>query len=139
MKNILFLLVVTLPFMSSAQSQADYEHTVAKFMKFYNANQPDSICSQYSDEWGEAKKTLWTKEKTDDIKKRYGKMISYKFLDLYNDGTGDGGGSGLAFFKTKFEKSTHIMGITLNKKNELLTFRFKTTSPHIDSLLAANK
>lgn len=138
MRYILLLIALAIPACSFAQTQKDYEHRVDRFMKFYNANQPDSICNQYADDWGELKKTLWTSERNNALQKEYGIMKSYRFLELYRGGNGDGGGDGLAFFKVVFTKSTHIMGITLNKKNEILTFRFKTSSPHIDSLLAKN-
>lgn len=140
MKNILAALCLLIqPCIAFSQTQKDYENVVGKFMKFYNLNKPDSIINLYSDSWGETKKKLWDVKKTNDLTERYGRMKSYKYLELYRDGTGDGGGDGLAFFKVVFTKSTHVMGITLDKQNYLLTFRFKTSSPHIDSLLERYK
>ncbi len=138
MKNIL-LFTYMLPICALAQSQADYERIVGNYMRYYNKGYADSITAQYSDEWGDMKKKLWDKNKIDELKKEYGTMRSYKFLELYKPEDGDGGGDGLALFKVVFDKSTHAMAITLNKSNELLTFRFKTYSPHIDSVLKKHK
>lgn len=139
MKNLFScLLFLVQPIIGFSQTKSDYEHVVGQFMKFYNQNQPDSIISLYSDSWGEMKKTLWSKTKNNKTTGKYGKMKSYKYLELYKPTDGDGGGDGLAFFKVVFTKSIHIMGITLNKQNQLETFRFKTSDPHIDSLLKNN-
>src|SRR4051812_24199935 len=138
MKQLMVILLI-LPLMASAQTKKDYERTVGNFMKFYNNHEVDSIIGQYDeDTWGEQRKSLWSQKIDEDIKNKYGKMVSYKYIELYKSPDGDGGGDGLAFFKVVFTKSTHMMAISLGKNNKLETFRFKTTSPHIDSLLRKN-
>jgi len=122
-----------------SQTKADYERTISEFMKFYNKNDAKNMCDMYSaKDWGSSRSTLWTTDKIKDLKEKYGEMKSYKFIELYKPEDGDGGGDGLAFFKTEFTKSTHMLAVTLNKQNEILTFRFKTSSPYIDSLLKKN-
>ena len=114
----------------NAQNKAEYENVVGKFMKFYNNNQPDSICNLFADSWGKARKTLWTAEKLKEIKDEFGLMNSYKYMD--------GKPGDLLLYRVVFEKSTHAMGLSLDKKSKLLTFRFKTTSDAIEKLLQQN-
>lgn len=130
MKKLLIVLFCLYFVQGKAQNKADYENVVGKFMKFYNNGQPDSICNLFSDTWGEARNTLWTAEKLKDIKDKFGRMISYTYM------TGKPGG--LLLYKVVFEKSTHAMGLSIDKKCKLLTFRFKTTSYSIEKMLQQN-
>lgn len=114
-------------FQGYAQKQADYEKVLGKFMIYYNAVQADSICELFSDTWNKQKKTLWKNDEIKDLHKEFGEMRSYKFMAV------EPGGAML--FKGVFTKSTHAIGMVIDKKNKLETFRFKTTSPFIDSLL----
>ena len=50
----------------------------------------------------------------------------------------DGKPGDLLLYRVVFEKSTHAMGLSLDKKSKLLTFRFKTTSDAIEKLLQQN-
>ena len=127
MKKILALLFCFYIFNGQAQKQADYEKVLGKFMMYYNAVQADSICEQFSDTWGKQKKTLWKNEEIKDLHKEFGEMRSYKFMAV------EPGGAML--FKGEFTKSKHCIGMVIDKKNKLKTFRFKTTSDFIDSLL----
>ena len=140
MNKLLFLLLCFIqPVIVFSQTTADYEHTISEFMKFYNKNDVKSLRDMYSPkDWGKLRNTLWTPEEIKELKEKYGDMKSYKFIELYKPANGDGGGDGLAFFKTVFTKSTHMMAVTLNKQNEIVTFRFETSSHHIDSLLKRN-
>ena len=138
-KLLVLLLLFILPVIAFSQTKADYEHTISGFMKLYNKNDAKGMCDMFSaKDWGEQRNNLWTPEKLKGLKEQYGEMQSYKFIELYKPEDGDGGGDGLAYFKTVFTKSTHMMAVTLNKQNEILTFRFKTSSPYIDSLLKKN-
>jgi hypothetical protein len=130
MKKLLVVLFCLYFIQGNAQRKTDYENVVDKFMKFYNNNQPDSICDLYADSWGDARKTLWTAEKLKKIKDEFGTMKSYKYMD--------GKPGDLLLYKVVFEKSTHAMGLSLDKKSKLLTFRFKTTSDSIEKLLQQN-
>lgn len=127
MKRLLILLFCIYFIPVNAQNKVDYDNVVGKFMQFYNNNQPDSICNLFSDTWGNARKTLWTAEKLKETKDKFGRMISYSYLS--------GKPGDLLLYKVVFEKSTHAMGLSLDKKSKLLTFRFMTTSDSIEKLL----
>lgn len=130
MKKLLIALFCLYFLQGIAQNKTDYDNVVGKFMKFYNNNQADSICNLFADTWGEARKTLWTPEKLKEARDKFGIMKSYKFMD----GThGD-----VLLYRVVFEKSIHAMGLSLDKKSKLLTFRFKTTSDAIEKLLLQN-
>lgn len=130
MKKLLIVLFCLYFVQGNAQNKADYENVVDKFMTFYNNNQPDSICDLYSDSWGKTRKALWTSEIIKNLKDKFGMMKSYKYMD--------GKPGNLLLYKVVFEKSTHAMGLVLDKKSKLLTFRFKTTSYSIENLLQQN-
>jgi hypothetical protein len=130
MKQLLIILFCFYWVQGKAQTKADYETAIVKFMQFYNGNQPDSICNLYADSWGKAKTTLWTPEKIKATKDDFGLMKSYKYME--------GTPGGLLLYKVVFEKSTHAMGLSLDKNSKLLTFRFKTTSDAIEKLLQKN-
>ena len=140
MSKLFFVLLLFIqPVIVFSQMKVNYEHTIAKFMKFYNTNDSKGIQQMFSaKDWGSLRDSLYPPEEIKSLKENYGDMISYKFIELYKPEDGDGGGDGLAFFKTIFTKLTHMMAVTLNKQNEILTFRFKTSSPYIDSILQKN-
>ena len=130
MKQLIFILFCIYSFQSVAQKKADYEKTVASFMKFYNSDQSDSISNLFSDSWGKQRSSLWSLKEIKEVKAEYGDMKSFKFMAVEPGGA--------ILFKTNFAKSTHAMGLVLDKKKKLSTFRFKTTSDYIDSLLLKN-
>lgn len=115
-----------------SQSKADYEHTMNKFMKFYNHNQADSIRNMFSDSYAKLKDRLMPMDLLLELKKKYGKMESYKYIGVTPEDT-------VTIFKTVFTKHKQATGILLNKENKMETFRFETTSEEIDSLLKAVK
>ena len=117
---------------AAVHGNADYENVLAKFKNFYNQNQTDSICDMFSDTWGDRKKSLWTADRNKNIKDEYGNMISYKYIAT-DDGDGD---NDVILFKTVFDNSVHMLGISIDKNNKIVTFRFETSSPYIDKLLA---
>ena len=49
--KLIALFIYLLPFVAACQSKTDYETVMAKFQKFYNAAQGDSINAMYSHEW----------------------------------------------------------------------------------------
>ncbi len=111
------------------QRKEDFEATIAKFKQFYNNNQADSICNMFSDDWGEMKKTLWPAKEQKSIREEYGDMISYKYMGPEPE-------DGVILFKVRFSKSTHAMGLSLEKDGQMGTFRFKTSSGFINDMLA---
>ena len=132
--QLLILVLFVLPILAFSQTQSDYEHVVGKFMKFYNNKQPDSINNLFADLNGK-KFTSWNKKGNDELMSHYGKMKSYKYIDFNKEVYDNGQEEVLAYFKVVFDRSKHFMSISLDKQNKLGTFRFKTTDPHIDSLV----
>jgi len=116
---------------SAERTTADYEQAIRKFKDFYNNDQADSIRNMFSDQFGEHKKSMWPSAQLISIKKEYGEMKSFKWVGVDDDGT--------MLFKTEFTNSTHAMGIDLDEKNKLLNFRFETSSPYIDKLIAKER
>jgi hypothetical protein len=101
-----------------------------QFKNYYNNKRADNIVNMFSDP-GEMK-SFFTPESLDRLMNDYGKMISYKYV-ARDDGDGD---SNVALFKTVFDKSVHMFGISINENNKMETFRFETSSSYIDKLLA---
>ncbi len=129
MKKIFLLLICFYVFESSAQKQTYYETVIGKFMKFYNADQADSICNLFADSWGKTKATIWKPEDIKELKEKYGAMKSYKYMQMERK-------SDIALFKCVFEKTSDFcMGVSLDKKKKMKTFRFKTESDYINDLL----
>lgn len=114
----------------SIKKQADYDNAVGTFMKFYNNNQADSICEMFSDTWGKTKKTIWKAKDITELKEKYGVMKAYSYLAKDPD---------VMLYKVTFTKSVHVMGLSLDKKNKLLTFRFHTSSDRYDEMLKKAK
>ena len=104
------------------QTTADFEHMIGKVQAFYNANLTDSltlICS-----------SPFNTERLEWLTNRYGKFISYKYIGRdqdYND---------VALFKVVTDKKTIVFGFSIEKNNKIGTFRFDTSSPYIQDLLA---
>jgi hypothetical protein len=118
--------------MADVKPTAEYEHVIEQFKNYYTRQSADSISNMFSDIWGAQKKSLFTAQYLSDILKDYGAMISYQYLDR-DSGDGD---NDVALFKVVFDKSVHVMGISLDKSNKIENFRFETSSPYIDKLLA---
>ncbi len=109
-----------------------YVQVMRQFKVYYNAHNAEEIDNMFSDTWGDRKKSLYTTKVLDEQMKQYGKLISFKYMgqdegDRYQ---------AIALFKMVFEKSVHVMGISIHKDHKLGTFRPETSSPYIDKLLA---
>jgi hypothetical protein len=127
------LLAFLLPFTVAAQSKTDYEKAMAKFQKFYNAAQGDSINALFGQGWDEMKKTnpLWTNAKAAEYLKEYGKLKSFRFV-----GVDKADPNKVHVFQTVFAKAgTRTSSLTLDEDNASGTFRFITTSESINELL----
>jgi hypothetical protein len=135
MKYIL-LTVLLAPAIGFAQTKADYEHAIKRFVGFYNKGQGDSIGYMW-DPSLRVKLGGWSKEHMQELHKKYGKITSYKYLGVDKDDPNPG----LAVFVTKFakEKEETTTSFTLDKKNQFETFRLITSSDGIDKLKATKK
>jgi len=135
MKHLLFILALLSCTTAFGQSQKDYEQVMAKFMHYYNSTHGDSILNMFSDELGKYKQSAWNDPKNEGAHKEYGMMHSWKFGGI--DSTGKGNiDTWVRFFLVTFDKTTHAMSFSLDKKNKFLTFRPMTFSDYIDSKLA---
>jgi hypothetical protein len=127
------LLVVLLPFAVAAQSKTDYENAMAKFQKFFNAAQGDSINAMFGHGWDEMKltKALWTNDNAAEYLKEYGKLKSFRYV-----GVDQKDANKVHVFQTVFTKAgIKTTSLALDKDNLLDTFRFITTSESINELL----
>lgn len=130
MKKVVFIVSCFCFLQSHGQTQTDYDNVMTKFMKFYNAEQSDSICHLFSESWGDMRMTLWTKAHLMETKKEYGEMNSIKFMGIE---PGDA-----RLYKTVCTKKTFGTGVVLDSTGKMLTHRFHTTSPYIKKLLKKN-
>ena len=126
MKYIITIYLLTISATGFAQTRADYEKAIAKFQKFYNTGKDDSISLMFADFWREEKYNVWETGTCKRLYKDYGKMLSFEYIFQYKE---------LAYFKTTFEKSTHMHSFSLDKNNKFGTHRFETSDTDIDSIL----
>lgn len=120
-----------------AQSQKDYERAMAKYQRYYNNGNEDSIIYMFSDDIGKEYKQERLKEvqnKKGDL--YYGVMRSWKYIGVDTEGTQGRPEEGVRVFLVTFDKTTHAMSFTLDKHNQFMTFRPMTFSDYIDSKLA---
>ena len=130
MKYLLFSLFLV-PLTTTAQTKSDYEQAMAKFQRFYNAGQGDSINTMFKYDAS----FLWKNGKADSYVKKFGTLKSYKFIGI--DRTDP---NKVWVFKTVFSKAgTKTTSLTLNKNNQLENFRFMTESEGITELLRKDK
>ena len=141
MKIILFFFSF-LPLAVFAQTKADYENALGKFMRFYNNNQSDSIDAMFLMEMRNvsAPDKVWSAKKTAAFYKECGSMKSYSYLGRQDKKDP----KSVIVFKAVFEKSTHALAFTLEKEPQtgdykLGTFRFKTISDETDKMLKKAK
>jgi hypothetical protein len=135
-KAIFIFLLFVLPCAASAQSQVDYENVMARFQKFYNAGQSDSIQAMFSDDWGttpEKRARLW--RNGDGLLKEYGKIKSMKYLGVEAEDPD----KKVRIFKVICTKNTHATGLSIDKMGKLQTFRFDTSSDGIDEMMKRAK
>ncbi len=126
------LLLFLLPVAVTAQTKTDYEHAMAKFQRFYNAGQGDSICAMFPTE---GIKFLWNNDSTESTLQRFGTLKSFKFIGIDKSDP-----QRVRVFKTVFSKAgTKTTSLTTYKNKQLGTFRFMTESDGIAELLRKDK
>ena len=126
-----------LPSLCLAQTQAEYEHVMAGFVKFYNHELGDSIRymwpeSERNDEW---MMNTWGNKSLQDMHKKYGEILSYEYLGIDKEDPNPG----LAVFKTNFSVVGWKTTSFTFEKGYLATFRFITSSSEIDKMLKGKK
>jgi len=126
-----------LPIAAVSQTTKDYEHAMAKFQKFYNAGQGDSINAMFGHFGDETQKirSLWTNEINASSLEKYGTLKSFKFIGI--DTTDP---DKVYVFKTVFsKKGAMTSSLTLYKDNKLGDFRFPTILDKGTKLMKINK
>jgi hypothetical protein len=107
-----------------------YEEVMKQFQRFYNNGQTDSIANLFSRHPEQADEPFYTKNEMQEMTRDYGKIISFKYMAR------DDRDPSVVLFKIICEKSTHVMGFSIDKYAKFETYRFETSSLYIDKLLA---
>lgn len=132
MKGFL-LLMLMLPAMAAAQTKEDYKNVMAKFVKYYNNNQVDSICTLFPDEKSSGRECFykWANAKAPGMLEEYGPITDYSYL-----GKDETDHEKVTVFKVDFsKKGTKAMSFTLYSNNKFGTFRFDTVTREINKML----
>lgn len=135
--KILVFLIVLLPITVVAQTKTGYQQVMAKFQRFYNAGQGDSIHAMFKPavQLATASNPMWTNKSNASLLKQFGTLQSFAFLGI--DKTDP---SNVYVFQTFFSKAgAKTTSLTLDENTRLGTFRFITTSEGIDDLLKKRK
>ena len=128
--KFLMIALLLLPFITIAQTKQDYEKAMAAFVKYYNNQQSDSICTA---NFSDAANCFWAKIRPERIYKEYGRIIEFKYL-----GIAEKDPENVTVFKVNFErKGVKAMSFNLNEENKFLTFRFDTIDDEIEDMLRA--
>jgi hypothetical protein len=125
MRSLFILLFIYFSMPAFAQSQADYQRVMDKFVKFYNKKQGDSIIAIWTPGQRKPVSRLWTKSQIDTLQMKYGKIKSGKYLKTETTQYGNA-----AFFKTIFSKlEPNGTTFILNKNNQFEAFQLFTSEP----------
>lgn len=130
MRHLLFAILLVLPLLAGAQTQKDYEHALASFQDLYNRDQAAAI----NEMWPVSIRRkipvpLWDDNKQASLKQQYGKFLSFKYA-----GIDENDHDKVRLFYVKFEKSTHMLSMTLDKDRMLGDFRLQTSNKYIDEV-----
>jgi hypothetical protein len=131
------LMIFLLPIAVAGQSKTDYENAMAKFQKFYNAGQGDSINAMFGHRPDEIKSSrpLWTNDENISLLEEFGTLQSYRFIGIDKSDPNK-----VYVFETIFSKAgAKTTSLTLYKDYSVGTFRFITTSESITDLLRKSK
>jgi hypothetical protein len=115
-----------------SQTKEKFDEAMARFKTNYNSRNDYAIRNSFSEMWGDMKKTIWDAGICAEYIEKYGELISYKYMGSSKE-------DGVMLYKVTFSKSTHALGLTLDDKGMFCTFRFHTSSPEINAMLAKNK
>lgn len=118
MKNLNFILLILIPFLSFGQTEQEtYKKVSAEFEEYYNSNEYQKVFELFSTEM----KTFLPIEKTTDfvdgLKTQAGKIENREFIK-YEKGT-------YASYKTNFERALFSIFISLDKNEKINGFFFK--------------
>jgi len=130
------LVIFLLPIAVAGQSKTDYENAMAKFQKFYNTGQGDSINAMFGHIPDDMKSSpLWTNDANAVRLKEFGTLKSFKFIGIDKSDPNK-----VYVFETIFSKAgAKTTSLTLYKDYSVGTFRLITTSESINELLRKSK
>jgi len=131
------LMIFLLPIAVAGQSKTDYENAMAKFQRFYNTGQGDSINAMFGHIPDDMKSSrrLWTNDENAARLKEFGTLKSFKFIGIDKSDPNK-----VYVFETIFSKAgAKTTSLTLYKDYSVGTFRFITTSENINELLRKSK
>lgn len=117
MKRLLLMALAT-PMVTFAQSEQDYAHLVDKFVKYYNKQQTDSICTLFPDEKSTGIKCFWKGASTDGTYNMYGKITAYEYM-----GADGPDGRKLTMYKVVFsKKGVMTMKFNVDENHKFMVF-----------------
>lgn len=111
----------------AGQRKSDFETVMEQFVANYNSRNDEAIRQTFQN-YEEIKNSFWQDGNAERLAREYGNIISAKFMGFSTE-------DGVALFKIKAEKKTFAFGMSLNK-GKFENFRFHTSSPEIDTMLA---
>ena len=115
----------------AGQRESDYEQVMEAFVQNYNHRDDAAIRKSFA--WGSEREVIsfWPDGHAEDMAAKHGNIISAKLIGFEADG-------GAAIFKVKTDKKTFAFGMSLNE-GHFENFRFRTSSPEIQKMLASAK
>ncbi len=119
------------PIIAVAQSRADYEQAIGQVMKFYNANQSDSLCRLLERGKEPTHYCIWDTDDLNRTKNNFGNITSIRYL--FKDTLSFH--KGVTLIKVKADKRTFIIGCILDKQKRFEKFEWNMGSVYRDSLI----
>ena len=136
--KLLILPLLLLSLSAIAQPNSPHDAALARFQKYYNAGQGDSINAMFGHSWDQTKtiRPLWTNKEAAEMLEEFGTLQSFRYIGI--DETDP---QKVHVYQTVFSKAgAKTTSCTLDKENAFSTFRFITTSKGISKLVKkANK
>ena len=119
-RHALLLVAIFISNFAFAQAK-NFKATIDNFQKNYNANQYDEIFNNFSSEMKNALPLEKTTGVLSGLKSQLGTIESMEFLNYLQEST--------ALYKTKFEKATMVVNMSLNDQNQISGFYVQPYTP----------
>ena len=123
MKYLLLFPLLMFAQVAAAQTQADYEQVMGKFMQFYNNNQLDSLLSLCSQKLANDSVSVhFSAQWLETCHKDFGEMTRFAYVNKQANGT-----DSAVVCKVFFTRFYNGMAMSLDKKNHFEHFWFLTS------------